>query len=353
MAGWLRKDLAANRRDWTIAFWHHPPYSKGFHDSDLEDAMIEMRQVFVPILEEGGADLVLCGHSHAYERSFLLNGHYGKSDTLLPKMLLDSGDGREDGKGAYHKPAGRLAHKGTVYVVAGSAGSVDGGDLNHPVHCVSLNIPGSFIIDIKQNRLDAKMLDYSGTVRDYFSIFKGDEVPPNPSAPKAASLQNKNELPQFDFEDGVRGWNGAGGLVQKVSSSSERAFHGTSSLAVDLANPDGEDMESYVRVRSESFPASMASVGSGSVVTFRAWVPEGGLICGLEPYVQDKEHLWIGNGIAGFKTNEWNTYLLQVPCDATGPMEEIGCHFFSKKKGRARVYLDMISSSPIVPKPAQ
>src|SRR5262245_376857 len=34
MAAWLEQDLLANTRDWTIAYWHHPPYSKGSHDSD-------------------------------------------------------------------------------------------------------------------------------------------------------------------------------------------------------------------------------------------------------------------------------------------------------------------------------
>ena len=36
-----------------------------------------MRQNALPILEADGVDLVLTGHSHSYERSFLLDGHYG------------------------------------------------------------------------------------------------------------------------------------------------------------------------------------------------------------------------------------------------------------------------------------
>src|SRR5262245_17157045 len=36
MASWLRADLAATPREWVIAFWHHPPYTKGSHDSDNE-----------------------------------------------------------------------------------------------------------------------------------------------------------------------------------------------------------------------------------------------------------------------------------------------------------------------------
>jgi hypothetical protein len=34
MLSWLQRDLAANTNVWTLAYWHHPPYSKGVHNSD-------------------------------------------------------------------------------------------------------------------------------------------------------------------------------------------------------------------------------------------------------------------------------------------------------------------------------
>jgi 3',5'-cyclic AMP phosphodiesterase CpdA len=93
MLTWLENDLAATDKQWIIAYWHHPPYSKGSHDSDLETWSIEMRTNVLPILEAHGVDLVLTGHSHSYERSYLLNGHYGSSTTLTSGMVLDAGDG--------------------------------------------------------------------------------------------------------------------------------------------------------------------------------------------------------------------------------------------------------------------
>ena len=48
---WLAADLSATTQDWIVAFWHHPPYSKGSHDSDTETALIEMRENVVPILD--------------------------------------------------------------------------------------------------------------------------------------------------------------------------------------------------------------------------------------------------------------------------------------------------------------
>ena len=77
MLTWLQADLAATIQPWIIAFWHHPPYSKGSHDSDAEAKLEKMRERALPILEAGGVDVVLTGHSHSYERSFLIDGHYG------------------------------------------------------------------------------------------------------------------------------------------------------------------------------------------------------------------------------------------------------------------------------------
>ena len=103
MLSWLENDLMSTSQDWVIAYWHHPPYTKGSHNSDTESRLIEMRENALPILEEYGVDLVLGGHSHSYERSFLLTGHYDVSGTLAPSMVLDNGDGREGGDGAYFK----------------------------------------------------------------------------------------------------------------------------------------------------------------------------------------------------------------------------------------------------------
>ena len=103
MITWVTADLAATDQDWVIAYWHHPPYTKGSHDSDFETELIEMREVFLPVLEQGGVDLVLAGHSHVYERSFLLDQHYGDSTTLTAAMKLDAGSGRPEDTGAYQK----------------------------------------------------------------------------------------------------------------------------------------------------------------------------------------------------------------------------------------------------------
>jgi hypothetical protein len=134
-----------------------------------------MRTNFLPILEAGGVDLTLSGHSHIYERSYLLDGHYGLSGTLTPAMKLNAGDGRPAGNGAYTKPLAGGGHKGEVYAVAGSSGQFSGvqPDFPHPAHFISLkDTLGSLVLDINGNRLDATFIKSDGSTPDTFTILK-------------------------------------------------------------------------------------------------------------------------------------------------------------------------------------
>jgi hypothetical protein len=192
---WLQNDLASTLQPWIIAYWHHPPYSKGSHNSDTEDELIEMRQNILPILEAGGVDLVLTGHSHSYERSFLINGHYGLSTTFTDSMKKNGGDGRADGNGVYTKSTyGPVPQEGTVYVVAGNGGQLGGGLFNHPAMFNSQNVLGSIILDINANRLDAKFLKSNGTIGDYFTIVKGPTSPPDDPSNLSATATSSSQI---------------------------------------------------------------------------------------------------------------------------------------------------------------
>jgi hypothetical protein len=60
---WLRADLAANDSTCTLAYWHHPRWSSGTTHGNNDDVA-----PFVGALHESGADLILVGHEHNYER---------------------------------------------------------------------------------------------------------------------------------------------------------------------------------------------------------------------------------------------------------------------------------------------
>lgn len=178
MAQWLKRDLAADTMMWTIAYWHHPPYTKGSHDSDnsnrLDDELVEMRENILPILEGAGVDLVLSGHSHCYERSYLLDGHYEYTKQLQTSMILDTTSGSYPS--AYYKQTQEnKAHKGAVYSVVGCSGKLSKTSAGwpHPVMYKATNTNlGSMLLEINGNRLDAKFVLSDATVYDSFTIIK-------------------------------------------------------------------------------------------------------------------------------------------------------------------------------------
>jgi acid phosphatase type 7 len=189
MSEWLRLDLAANLQPWVIACWHHPPYTRGSHNSDYEGDLVEIRETIVPLLENAGIDLVLNGHSHSYERTGLIDGHYGLSDSYDPEAHEKQGDlGREDTPGGPYRKGtyGTAPNEGTVYVVAGSSGQSSGGQLDHPAMKVSLANLGSLVIDVSDYRMDVRFLREQGAPTVYgdsFALIKGGALAPSAPSP--------------------------------------------------------------------------------------------------------------------------------------------------------------------------
>ena len=178
MLSWLKRDLEAYKasdQDWLIVIFHHPPYTRGSHNSDDEGdsggRMADMRQAVLPVLEQYGADLVMSGHSHVYERSYLMACHYGDSSQFSDKNIVSHGaDGNDID---FVKQKG--AHSGTVYVVAGASAKVDRGPINHPAMAVSMMKAGSLLIDIEGNHLVARYIGADAEVEDEFTIEKMED----------------------------------------------------------------------------------------------------------------------------------------------------------------------------------
>jgi hypothetical protein len=89
---WLRADLAAHPARCTLAFWHHPLYSSGGHGS-----IPNMRDAW-RVLMDAGAELVLSGHDHDYER-FAPQDADGRLDRAHGMRQFVAGTG-----GAYPTP---------------------------------------------------------------------------------------------------------------------------------------------------------------------------------------------------------------------------------------------------------
>lgn len=190
MTRWLHQDLASATQRWVIAYWHGAVYSKGSHDSDSTTDtlawMVQMRENLLPILESYGVDLVLYGHSHVYERTWLLQGHYGFSQTFSETNKLDGGNGRATGTGPYLKTA---RGPGTVYVTAAVGGQLQNRmSEKHPAHLLKIaDALGFLLIDVGGNQLDLQFIDTDIRVLDSFTISKAPPDGP-PSAPTNLQL---------------------------------------------------------------------------------------------------------------------------------------------------------------------
>ena len=122
----LYRTLQETASEWVVVSLHHPPFSAGYHGSDLV-----MQDVFVPVFETYGVDLVLSGHEHDYQRSHPING--------------------------------------ITYVISGAGGKLRPTD-TLPFTAFSASVPHFLIITIKSDSLIADVVSKEGVI-DRFELF--------------------------------------------------------------------------------------------------------------------------------------------------------------------------------------
>lgn len=93
---WLQDELKGTKARCTLAFWHHPLYTSGGHRGPgrMQDAWA--------LLHAAGAELVLSGHDHDYER-FAPQDAHGRLDRARGMRQFVVGTG-----GAYATPFLRI-----------------------------------------------------------------------------------------------------------------------------------------------------------------------------------------------------------------------------------------------------
>lgn len=243
MVDWLIDDLKTCTADWVIALMHLGPYTMGSKNSDTDHELRRVRDFIIPILENYGADLILSAHSHVYERSGLIDGHYGISTTFNPGTMRKwPGNGSDIGGvnaagsfvtgpaaagGAYQKPAA-TARAGAVYPVVGASSGPQnwvGGSsalVNpnpHPVHVTSLRAIGGMVIEVDGHRLNGQYLGEFGALMDDFTIMKGATYTLQSAAPTTE--------------------NGIQGIAFPVTRSGSTAFPEQIPVEVELISGTG------------------------------------------------------------------------------------------------------------------
>ena len=107
---WLRADLAAHPAPCTLAFWHHPRFSSGLHGPNDDVAPL------FATLHELGADVVLAGHDHSYERFAPLDPD-GRPDAAAGVRSFVVGTGGRSHYAVGPRLAGSEAADGTAFGV--------------------------------------------------------------------------------------------------------------------------------------------------------------------------------------------------------------------------------------------
>jgi acid phosphatase type 7 len=89
---WLRNDLTENRRLCVLAYWHKPLWSSRYEDGS--DAAYE---TLWKTLHAAGAELVINGHIHNYERFKEMNAEGTPASPGLREIVVGTGGVNHDG----------------------------------------------------------------------------------------------------------------------------------------------------------------------------------------------------------------------------------------------------------------
>jgi hypothetical protein len=114
---WLKRSLLASRARWKVVVLHHPPYSSG----DVHGSTPEFQWPF----GAWGADLVLSGHDHLYERivadgtTYVVDGSGGKDLYGFDDVVAGSRSRFADDFGALFLSASERTLTGEFWSAAG------------------------------------------------------------------------------------------------------------------------------------------------------------------------------------------------------------------------------------------
>jgi hypothetical protein len=184
---WAEEDLAKSDARWKFVFFHRPPYTGGTHTGDER-----VQAAIVPLLEKAGVDVVFAGHSHVYERTYLLQN----------EVVLQAD------KGSYTKLPGS---PGTLYVVSGAGGK--SGTLHNPFHSLMAvqkgRTVGTLVVDVEGLVARGYFLHPDGDTLDLFTLYKDKDA----TAPATIGVRAGPgaERVTLSFNEPVRGGASPGG----------------------------------------------------------------------------------------------------------------------------------------------
>lgn len=148
VAPWLRGVLCGSKARWKFVYFHHPPYTGSTHSAAAQKFV---HDIFVPVFESCGVDVVFAGHNHLYERTKPI-----RADKIVPPG------------------------QGIVYIVSGAAGvSRYPEDKQPPEYMERFNSDVfSFTqVDLSPTKFELQQIDQAGKVIDRLTIEKPNQSP--------------------------------------------------------------------------------------------------------------------------------------------------------------------------------
>ena len=146
---------------WIVVFFHQPIYTS----PSGHDALSAMRDIYHPLFDKYGVDLVLQGHVHNYQRSYPIK--YNSADPSNP-IITDISSNN-----TYNDP------KGEIYAIVGTGGQHHHSLQGKAPYMVSQfdDTCGYLNIAIENSGLTMKAKFYSddGIIKDSFTINKSQE----------------------------------------------------------------------------------------------------------------------------------------------------------------------------------
>jgi predicted phosphodiesterase len=137
-AAWLQRDMARTKKTWKIVALHRGPYGATYDTADI-------RNIWAPVFDKLGIDLVFEGHDHNYMRSYPI------------KNKLKASNG-----------------KGTVYVVGNTGGVKFYPKRSRSWQAVNLQPYTQMYLatTITKHKIEIKAYDIQNTLRDSFTLKK-------------------------------------------------------------------------------------------------------------------------------------------------------------------------------------
>ena len=164
-----------------------------------------------------------------------------------------------------------------------------------------------------------------------------------PQQNSTATTAAGNNTSSFSFEDGTTdGWEGHGGGISNVQTSTMFAQDGTHSLQVTLSNANSKNFP-YVAVSTDN---TATYPHAGQTLTASVYIASTAATVNAILLITEHDYTWHTSNAVKLTPNTWNRLTFPIPAAVTEQPRQIGVQFNSPTGGGSTdVYIDAVGWS--------